>query len=497
MTRTLTAVLAAVMACAVVVAPAAAEGDGAVVRTDKGAVKGTVTDAYRTFGAIPFAAPPVGENRWRDPQPVTPWREVRDATKPAPVCVQNSQLGLPASDVEDCLYLNVTTPAARSAKPRPVMVWIHGGGFTAGAASQYDARWLATKNDAVIVTVNYRLGVFGFFGHPGLAGSGTFGLADQQAALKWVQRNARAFGGNPRNVTIFGESAGGLSVCAQLASPRAAGLFAKAIIQSGPCGLTFPSSAPEQFTGVWRPRADVEKQGVGTLGCADLACLRAQPVTRLLTVHDQFASPAYDTAVLPVDPVVAQRTGRMHPVPTLVGTTHDEMTLFAPLLWPQPVPEAGYRDLLAAIFGPRHVDSIAARYPVNGNDDARDEIARVLTDKSWSCPSQVARRELGRHARVSGYEFADQDVPLIFPLPPFPDYQAYHGSELVMLFEFPGVTLSPAQRAVSDYMIAAWGRFARTGDPGWRAEVQSLAPGAIGGTDFARDHRCGFWSSIL
>lgn len=98
---------------------------------------------------------------------------------------------------------------------------------------------------------------------------------------------------------------------------------------------------------------------------------------------------------------------------------------------------------------------------------------------------------------MSGYEFADQDVPLIFPLPPFPDYQAYHGSELVMLFEFPGVTLSPAQRAVSDYMIAAWGRFARTGDPGWRAEVQSLAPGAIGGTDFARDHRCGFWSSIL
>lgn len=197
-----------------------------------------------------------------------------------------------------------------------------------------------------------------------------------------MQRNARAFGGNPRNVTIFGESAGGLSVCAQLASPRAAELFAKAIIQSGPCGLTFPSSAPGQFTGVWRPRADVEKQGVGTLGCADLGCLRAQPVTRLLTVHDQFASPAYDTAVLPVDPVVAQRTGRMHPVPTLVGTTHDEMTLFAPLLWPQPVPEAGYRDLLAAIFGPRHVDSIAARYPVNGNDDARDEIARVLTDKS-------------------------------------------------------------------------------------------------------------------
>jgi para-nitrobenzyl esterase len=495
--RVLTAVLAAAMACAVV-APAAAEGGGAVVRTDKGAVKGTVTGAYRTFGAIPFAAPPVGENRWRDPQPVSPWRDVRDATKPAPVCAQNSQLGLPASDVEDCLYLNVTTPAGTSAKPRPVMVWIHGGGVTAGAASQYDARWLATKNDAVIVTVNYRLGVFGFFGHPGLAGSGTFGLADQQAALRWVQRNARAFGGNPRNVTIFGESAGGLSVCAQLASPRAAGLFAKAIIQSGACGLTSPPLiGPGGFTTLWRPRAEVEKAGTGVLGCADVACLRAQPVAKLLTVHEQFPYPAFDTAVLPIDPVVAQRTGRVHHVPTLVGTTHDEMTLFAPLIWPQPVPESGYQEQLTALFGAGAAERIAARYPVDGDGDARPEIARLLTDKSWSCPAQLARRELGRHARVSGYEFADQDVPLIFPLPPFPDYQAYHGSELVMLFEFPGVTLSPAQRAVSDYMIAAWGRFARTGDPGWRAEVQSLAPGAIGGTDFARDHRCGFWSSIL
>ncbi|WP_236703866.1 carboxylesterase/lipase family protein [Lentzea aerocolonigenes] len=494
----LTAVLAAVMACAVVVAPAAAGGDGAVVRTDKGAVKGTVTDTYRTFGNIPFAAPPVGGNRWRDPQPVTPWRDVRDATTPAPMCAQNSQLGLPASDVEDCLYLNVTTPAGTSAKPRPVMVWIHGGGFTAGAASQYDARWLATKNDAVIVTVNYRLGVFGFFGHPGLAGSGTFGLADQQAALKWVQRNARAFGGDPRNVTIFGESAGGLSVCAQLASPRAAGLFAKAIIQSGPCGLTSPSlTTPGEFTTLWRPRAQVEKAGAGVLGCADVACLRAQPVEKLLTVHEQFSYPAFDTAVLPIDPVVAQRTGRMNRVPTLVGTTHDEMTLFAPLFWPEPVPETAYLGQLTALLGAGVAEKVAARYPVDGDGDARSEIARVLTDKSWSCPSQLARRELGRHARVSGYEFADQDAPLIFPLPPFPDYQAYHGSELVMLFEFPGVTLSPAQRAVSDYMIAAWGRFARTGDPGWRAPVQSLAPGTIGGTDFARDHRCGFWSSIL
>ncbi|MGW4211002.1 carboxylesterase/lipase family protein [Lentzea sp. NPDC004789] len=498
MSKILTAAVAAAMAFAITqVPPAWAHSDSRVVQTDKGTVSGTVTSTYRTFGNIPYAAPPVGANRWRDPQPVTPWQGVRDATGQSPVCAQNSQLGQPPSQTEDCLYLNVVTPAKPSHKPRPVMVWIHGGAFTGGAAAQYDARWLATKNDVVVVTVNYRLGVFGFFGHPGLPGSGTFGLADQQAALKWVQRNARAFGGNPGNVTVFGESAGGLSVCAQLASPRAAGLFTKAIIQSGPCGLTSPGSKPGEFVGVWRPRADVEKLGAGTLGCADLACLRAQPVDKLLTVHERFNWPAYDTAVLPIDPAVAQKTGRMHHVPTMVGSTHDEMTLFTPYLFPQPVPEAGYRTVLAQLFGQSTADQVLAHYPANGNNDARDEIARVLTDQSWSCQTQQARTELGRHQRVSGYEFADQNVPQIFPLPPFPGYKAYHGSELTMLFEFPGVTLSPGQRELSDHMIAAWGRFARTGDPGWRSAVQSLAPGAIKAADFARDHQCAFWSSIL
>jgi para-nitrobenzyl esterase len=493
----LTAVVAAAMTCAVVVSPASADGGG-VVRTDKGAVQGTVTDTYRTFGNIPFAAAPVGENRWRDPQPVRPWQGVRDATKPGPMCAQNADLGQPAgSEIEDCLYLNVTTPAKDAHKPRPVMVWIHGGSFTSGSGAMYDARSLATKNDVVVVTINYRLGVFGYFGYPGLPGSGTFGIADQQAALKWVQRNARAFGGDARNVTVFGESAGGLSVCAQLASPRAGGLFAKAIIQSGPCGLDSPTfTEPGKFAHLWKPRADVEKQGLGTVGCADIACLRAQPVAKLLTVHAQFSSPAYDTAVLPIDPVVAQKTGRVHHVPTMVGSTHDEMTLFTPIVYPQPVPESSYKEQLVALYG-TNADKVAAEYPVNGNGDARDEIARSLTDKSWSCASQTARKELGRYARVSGYEFADKNVPVFFPgMPPFPGgYGAFHASELPFLFNF-GVPLTPEQQELSDYMIAAWGRFARTGDPGWHADVQSLAGGAIKPADFSKDHKCGFWGQL-
>jgi para-nitrobenzyl esterase len=495
----LTAALAAAMAFTITQVPALAEGDGRVVQTDKGAVSGTVTATYRTFGNIPFAAPPVGANRWRDPQPVTPWQGVRDATTPSPVCAQTAFIGQPASETEDCLYLNVTTPAKHSAKPRPVMVWIHGGGFTSGAANMYDARWLATKNDAVVVTVNYRLGVFGFFGYPGLPGSGAFGIADQQAALKWVQRNARAFGGNPGNVTIFGESAGGLSVCAQLASPGAAGLFGKAIIQSGPCAITVPGTQPGQLVGLWQPRAEVEKLGAQQpLGCADIACLRALPVAKLLEVHQVFASPAYDTRVVPIDPAVAQRTGRMHRVPTMVGSTHDEATLFLGLTQPTPVPESAYRAAIAGMYGEQRADRIVARYPANGNGDARDELATVMTDASWACTTHDTRRQLDRHARVSGYEFADENVPMIFPdMPPFPGgYRAFHASELPLLFDF-GLPLTPGQEELSDYMIAAWGRFARTGDPGWRADVQSLAAGAIGNTDFARDHRCGFWSSIL
>ncbi|WP_232836952.1 carboxylesterase/lipase family protein [Lentzea terrae] len=493
MRKQLTAVVAAAMALAITQVPAQAQGDGRVVKTDKGAVSGTVTETYRTFGNIPFAAAPVGENRWRDPQPVQAWQGVRDGTLPSPDCAQTELLGQPASQTEDCLYLNVTTPAKKTAKPRLVLVWIHGGGFVSGAANIYDARWLATKNDAVVVTINYRLGVFGFFGYPGLPESGAFGIADQQAALQWVQRNARAFGGDARNVTIFGESAGGLSVCAQLASPQAAGLFHKAIIQSGPCAMTFPGVGPG-----WRAREEIEQLGAAQpLGCQDIACLRNLPVSKLLEVHNVFATPAFGTRALPVDPALAQRTGRMHRVPTLVGSTHDEGTLFIGLIMPAPVPETAYRAQIAGLYGENDADKIVARYPVNGNGDARDELATVMSDGSWACGTDETRQQLSRRTKVSGYEFADVTVPMIFPdMPEFPGgYKAYHASELPFLFDF-GIPLTPGQQKLSDYMIAAWGRFARTGDPGWRADVQSLAPGAVGPADFVKDHKCDFWGQL-
>jgi len=220
--------------------------DPAVVMTTAGPVRGAIpdghgSDGYRLFQGIPYAAAPVGAMRWQPPGAPEPWRAVRDATKPGLRCVQDVRVdpdyGLPTG--EDCLNLSVWSPAhATPAARRPVMVWIHGGGFLNGSSDLYHARRLATRGDIVVVTVNYRLGALGFLAHPALASGpdpGNYGLADQQQALRWVRDNIDRFGGDPAQVTIAGESAGAMSVCDHLVAPESWGLFRAAIVQSGPC----------------------------------------------------------------------------------------------------------------------------------------------------------------------------------------------------------------------------------------------------------------------
>jgi para-nitrobenzyl esterase len=211
--RLLTLVVTGLLAGSTGVASA---GENGVVWTDAGPIRGTVATDHQTYQGIPFAAPPVGELRWRSPQPVQPWSAVRDATKPSGACAQ-SKGGGAKTENEDCLYLNVFTPSRHGRKP--VMVWLHGGGNSYLTASGFDGTRMATQGDVVVVTTNFRLGFFGFLGHPGLPNSGAYGIEDQQAALRWVQRNAAAFGGDPDNVTVFGESAGGMSTLALLAAP--------------------------------------------------------------------------------------------------------------------------------------------------------------------------------------------------------------------------------------------------------------------------------------
>lgn len=256
-------------------APASAAPHSSTLQTDKGPVAGATSDGVDRFQGIPYAAPPVGARRWQPPAPAEAWAGTRPATSPGPRCMQSGSSSGPGTS-EDCLYLNVYTPTHRTDRPLPVLFWIHGGGFSSGSGDTQDGSLIARTNNVVVVTVNYRLGVFGFLDLPGLSkqGAGNYGLLDQQAALRWTQRNIGAFGGDAGRVTIGGLSAGGHSVCAQLASPSARGLFSGAIIQSGGC----PSHTVEQAVSRGKKYATAA-------GCSPAAdgpgCLRSKPANEL------------------------------------------------------------------------------------------------------------------------------------------------------------------------------------------------------------------------
>ncbi|MEV0151442.1 MULTISPECIES: carboxylesterase family protein [unclassified Nonomuraea] len=508
----------------------AADARDPVAQTDLGLVRGVVEQGVQIYQGIPYAQPPTGARRWTLPVRPRPWTEARDARRPGPACAQLDEQGaLAARSSEDCLYLNVTTPGGKPAGRRPVLVYLHGGAFSSGAGSDFDARRLAATGGVVVVSVNSRLGVFGFFGHPKLPGSGSYGLADQQAALRWVRANAASFGGDPRRVTLMGESSGGASVCAQLTSPQAAGLFHRAIIQSGSCLQRWPKNvmAPGlEAVSYWASRADIEARGTkaaGELGCAGAratTCLRSLDARKLLALNGRFTQPAYDTPVLPVDPAAALRSGDFHRVPVMQGNTRHEHRLFTRLFeLERPIDDARYRELLTTTFGARQSRRVYAEYPPRaytrgstGADGAGSAAAlawaAVGTDAGWVCPTLTASKLLARQVPVYGFEFADPDVPDIVGLFPkgYPA-GAYHGSELPMLFdiESTSITLSPAQRHLSAQMIRYWSTFAAAGDPNraglpwWRAypSIQALdsAPRGISPVDASTAHHCRFWAT--
>ncbi|GAA2093573.1 carboxylesterase family protein [Actinomadura alba] len=505
--------------------------DPAIVRTGDGPVRGTVKADHRSFQRIPYAAPPVGELRWRSPRPAASWTAPRDATRPGAGCAQLAGLPMDApSESEDCLYLNVTTPRDIQGKRLPVMVWLHGGHFLFGQGDTYGGASLAARGDVIVVTMNYRLGALGFLAHPALDGptpgaSGNFGLEDQQAALRWVGRNAAAFGGDPGNVTLFGQSAGATSVCAHLAAPSSAGLFHRVITQSNSC------TAPVQ------DRRTAEAQGrslAAELNCGGTvrtaACLRARPVAKVLKAVG-YPGSGYDPGpvaggpVLPVDPARALATGRFAKVPVMNGTTHDE---YRGQLWgmeragmncpggtprPKPCPLTAkqYAEQLEATFGDKAA-AVREKYPLAGFGSPSEALAAAMTDHSYARPALDADRLFARQVPTYAYEFADRQAPFFAGIPrtTFPA-GAYHLAELPYLFAVGYADpLSADQRGLSDQMLRYWARFAHRGDPNDAAAprwprfqasdryVQSLAPGhgGIGPADFAKDHHYEFWHSL-
>jgi para-nitrobenzyl esterase len=486
---------------------------GAVVLTDSGPVRGLVTPAMRSFRGIPYAAAPVGPLRWRPPQPAPGWRGVRDATAFGARCAQPASLVGPASTAEDCLFLNVFTPAvAGSPLPRhvPVMVWIHGGGLVVGESNGYDPSRLVARG-VVVVTLNYRLGALGFLAHPALSAetadgaSGDYGLMDQQAALRWVQRNIARFGGDPDEVTLFGESAGGVSVHAQLASPGAAGLFGRAVVESGSYNLVQASLAAAQAAGA----------GFATrAGCPDqsAACLRSLPVATLLANESSTTTPNVDGRVLPRTVRDAFATGELNRVPVVEGTTHDEWRLFVAvteLTTGTPLTAAGYIPAISATLGvPAPVAAaIAAAYPLSAYPSPSIALATLGTDAIFACNARTAARLLAQWVPTYQYEFNDPDAPqLLLPPVSFP-LDAYHAAELPYLFLMPGAELNADQQRLAAAMVGSWTGFARTGDPslpgaapwpryGPDDRFENLRPPEpVPAAGFAADHRCAFWGA--
>jgi len=496
-----------------------------VVRTDHGLVGGLRTHGARQFLGIPYAAPPTGANAWRPPQPFPPWPGVRAAAKPGHDCAQTGSLatGVPSTSLfEDCLFVNVYTPPRGTGRPLPVMVWIHGGGFTGGAGRIYDGAPLAARHHVIVVTINYRLSAFGFLALPSLdaespdRASGNYGLMDQQAAMRWVQANAFAFGGDPGKVTIFGESAGGASVCANMASPTALGLFSRAIAESG---CIFPTP----------PRQAAEAQGTAlakALGCAKpataAACLRTKTSAAILKAEPSGGlswGPVAGGFTLPASPLSAFETGQYLHVPLLQGSNHDEGRFFVGIefdvLGHHPLTAAQYPQVVAAQFGAKAAKAILAHYPLKAFASPDLAFAKVLTDSEFSCPALLTDI-LTQRSGTYAYEFSDPSPPNDFGIKFSFPLGAAHSTELQYVFgKVPLLDITPSfkpdQAALSAQMMGYWTRFAATGNPnGGRAplwprvggttpRIQELIPNATApepATVFAGFHQCLFWATI-
>jgi para-nitrobenzyl esterase len=489
---------------------------GPVALTLSGAVRGKTAGGISEFLGIPYAAPPTGKLRWHAPEPAARWRGIRAATAFGPHCPQP---GGATGTSENCLFLNVFTRPGASRAGRPVMVWIHGGALVTGASDSYNPASLV-KDGVTVVTINYRLGALGFLADSALASrggaAGNYGLMDQQAALRWVRANISRFGGNPRNVTLFGESAGGLSTLSQLVSPGSAGLFQRAIIESGSYNPTQASLASAETAGA----TYAAKVGCGSQPspAASAACLRAVPVSTL--VADENAggyTPDLDGLALRQSIVTALRSGQFHRVPVVMGTNHDEWRLFVALAQLEGGPvvtAANYQAQIRATLGVSAAVAaqIVAQYPVASFASAPIAIGAVGTDAIFACNSLNEVSLMSKFTRTFAYEFNDENAPQVgFPNVGFP-LGADHASELQYVFDpFPPATsaLSAAQRVLSAQMKAYWtsqakhGNPATRGQPAWPAFTAGAQrmlnldePRPAVETSFSAEHHCSFWAGI-
>jgi para-nitrobenzyl esterase len=496
------------------------------VTTGTGVVRGLTQGGSRMWRGIPYAAPPVGPLRWAPPQAAPAWDGVRETFELGPGCAQTFSSFGSASGDEDCLYLNIWAPS--DTHDVPVLVWFHGGAFAFGSGGEtyYAGQHLAETKDVVVVSVNYRLGVLGFLAHAALAAenpghptSGNYGLEDQLAALEWVQLNIHAFGGDPSRVTVFGESAGGISTCWQYTSSKTTGLFHAAIAESGLCSNDL----------FFAPRTEAEANGTKVadlLGCtgdnaAIATCMRSKTPMQLLTATqppktaDQLPGgpffqpdgmlfgPNVDGIVVEQSSRDAFASGSFAKRPLLLGTNRDEGTLFqSSLVAKETTTEAEMRTALGVRFTSQQVDAILAHYPVASFPSIDRAIAEISGDGFFVCPTRrAARGAAAAGAPVYQYSFERElEAPAIANL------GVFHASEIPFVFgndTFPFGRIGTAGQPLADTIQTAWTTFAASGNPGgdWpRFETASDQLLVLDVTSSVRaGHKaalCDFWDTL-
>jgi len=526
-------------------------GQGPVVRTAEGPVRGFVRGGVSVFLGIPYAAPPVGNLRWRGPQSVEHWQEPLDATHYANTCPQVTELGAfagPASITEDCLYLNVFTSSLGGRNP--VLVWIHGGGNVDGESNDYDGSKLATGgptgSPTVVVTINYRLGLLGYLAHPALDGEGhpfgNYGILDIQAVLQWVQRNIEAFGGDRGRVALGGQSAGASDTGANVISPLAAGLFNRAIFESSPTSTYPPLSVGLTRGNKFAVAADCPGEDAETA-----ACLRGLSAARILQLQGTpnangpyVTGPMVDGTIIPITPETAWTSGQFNRMPIMGGNVQDEgnfgISITEYFSGPPlaPITPAQYAANITSAYGgnagpgntpPAYPTgtpaAVLAEYPL-ANYATTQFAYDAITTHPGACRAHHVVNLWAQWVPVYQYEFNYQSAPYYFPS--MPGFVALAAHTIDIQFLFPGWhggilgvnsrSLNTQETRLSDQLVAAWTNFARTGNPngsgnspwpkfvnqaGAPAVLSENAPSLATFTDaqYAANHHCAFWDTLL
>lgn len=515
------------------------KAEGPIVKTANGDVQGFIKEDVHLFYGIPYAAPPVGELRWQPPHPLTAnWQGIRVATKAPSMCFQ--YMLYMQRGIEDCLYLNVATPDVKPAQAKPVMVWFHGGGFIGGDGLQGSPlQRLAKRGDVVVVSMNYRVGAMGFLAHPALSAegkaqstdvnsdsgvfaSGNYGLMDQQAALRWVRDNISAFGGDPHNVTIFGESAGGVSVCAHLASPLSAGLFKQAIAESGPCMYDNPSLASAEKQGEYlATKLGCESEEHGNL----LACMRSKKPEDILHAlpndpafvfgEGEFGvwGPILDGRVLKDSIINSFANGSFNRVPVINGSNADEgslMVMFSHEYRFKPLQASDYEKRIRYLVGDNQsvIDQLKARYPLEKYDDPGAALAELFGDGYMACNVLRASQDIAKWTPLYAYTFAYPDAAFI--LPERRKLGAFHSAEMQFVFGSPmnwfKRHFSGEEETLSGAMMDYWSQFAHNGNPNknglktWPLfsddNQQMVFDRKLSTSDAMKREACDFWHGL-